>query len=60
MRRRRTSRGNYRRDLFTTDGAASSLLGADREAVRLARAELWEDQLRALATAFGLTLDNRL
>jgi putative transposase len=35
-----------------------SLLGADREAVRLARAELWEDQLRALATAFGITLDN--
>jgi len=26
--------------------------------VRLARAEPWEDQLRALATAFGTTLDN--
>lgn len=35
-----------------------SLLGADREAVRLARIELWEDQLRALATAFGIALDN--
>jgi hypothetical protein len=78
------NRGNYRRDLFTTDGAASSFygclddactsfgwmahafsimgthfhLGADREAVRLARTELWEDQLRALATAFGIPLDN--
>ena len=35
-----------------------SLLGAEREAVRLARTELWEDQLRALAKAFGITLDN--
>lgn len=34
-----------------------SLLGADREAVRLARTELWEDRLRSLATAFDITLN---
>jgi putative transposase len=33
------------------------LLGGDRDAVRAARAELWEDQLRALARAFGIALD---
>lgn len=35
-----------------------ALLGAEREAVREARRELWEEQLRALATAFGIGLEH--
>ena len=34
-----------------------SLLGADRAAVREARKEVWEKRLRALTTAFGISLD---
>jgi REP element-mobilizing transposase RayT len=33
------------------------LLGADRDAHREARAELWEDKLRAVAKALGIALD---
>lgn len=37
-------------------GRRFALLGADREAVKLARAELWETQLRRLARAFRIKL----
>ena len=36
---------------------SGQLLGADRAAVLQARAELWEEQLRALAAAFAIRLD---
>lgn len=35
-----------------------SILGADREAVVAARAELWEEQLRGLAGELGISLDS--
>ena len=47
--RERLGRVEDRRERF-------SLLGSERPAVLAARAELWEDQLRALARAFGISL----
>ncbi len=47
--RERFDRMEDRRERF-------SLLGAERPAVLAARAELWEDQLRVLARAFGVQL----
>lgn len=38
--------------------ARFALLGAEREAVREARREVWEEQLRALALAFGIALEH--
>jgi putative transposase len=51
----------YRAQLLARMNAALtprfSLLGADREAAQAARKEIWEERLRALATAFGIALD---
>ena len=53
----------FRAEIRTRLGAAKdragrfSLLGANREAVLQARGELWEDQLRALARAFRISLE---
>ena len=38
--------------------ARFELLGADREAHRTARAELWDERLHALASGFGIELTN--
>ncbi len=40
----------------TAQRARFELLGADREAVRAARRECWEERLRRLAAAFGINL----
>ena len=42
----------------STGGERFELLGADREAHREARAELWEEQLRSAAKATGTSLDH--
>jgi putative transposase len=50
-------RAGLKKELMATGRDRAELLGADREAHRQVRAELWEEKLVAAAKTLGVTLD---